>query len=218
MGVLYLSFSNKQTENVGRSYLKINTFGNNRSIFYLHKWSIFFDISSPSWYYNVILFNLNQKATDAKHWPMRGHCCERLTNQRRVCWVPVADPDKVKTTDLALVSVIASSDLYKEPTRPDHQNSFLEVEHPRPRHLRNCNETFAINILRTIMTLWLYEYQIVRMKARTVSQWEGSIVTFRPIRGVLESENEGAQGERPLPGRSEVQEDQRPGRQLSQKN
>ena len=121
-------------------------------------------------------------------------------------------------TVTTLVSVIASSDLYKEPTRPDHQNSFLEVEHPRPRHLRNCNETFAINILRTIMTLWLYEYQIVRMKARTVSQWEGSIVTFRPIRGVLESENEGAQGERPLPGRSEVQEDQRPGRKLSQKN
>ena len=37
--VSFFLFSNKQTVTVGRSNLKTNTFGNNQSIFYLHKWN-----------------------------------------------------------------------------------------------------------------------------------------------------------------------------------
>ena len=125
-----------------------------------------------------------------------------LTNQRRVCCVPSADPDKVKTTDLALVNVIASSDS----SRPKNTESLTGLDSVRPKlitqsdlDIRDCIETMSGKLFWELND-W------VRLK-----NWKEKYCESQIGR---QSQYEGEKSERSLSWRGEVQEGQRPCRKF----
>ena len=78
-----------------------------------------------------------------------------MTNQRRVCCVPSADPDKVKTTDLALVNVIASSDS----SRPKITESLPGLDSVRPKLLQSGSAKLVafFHDFKPISKFWMAE-------------------------------------------------------------
>ena len=132
-----------------------------------------------------------------------------LTNQRRACCVPSADPDKVKTTDLALVNVIASSDS----SRPKITESLPGlVDSVRPKlithrqsdlDIRDCIETMSGKLFWELND-WVREG--VRLKNWKEKYCESPIG--------WQSQHEGEKSERSLSRRGEVQKSQRPRRKF----
>ena len=150
-----------------------------------------------------------------------------LTNQRRVCWGPSADPDKVKTTDLALVNVIASSDSGRPKIT---QRAFLDVG-PELLYIKaqwpGHQTLHRDHVLKTILSIFIkllteapsHDGKLRKdgkKKYCEVHQVSGDRVSL--IEKSETNKNkiyyEGQKSERTLSGCCEVQEGQRPCRKF----